>query len=695
MSSQASSTSPNTVSQPATGVQLQQLSRVKITVLCNAVRKRLRSYLVPHQVIEPYLETHNWNVDTATQHLQRDIHRRQQQIEAENERVDNDDASITSGPRVESDAEDGGKLNPHQSSRSTTPYEPVDAAIATPASDLSLYQVLLDSNISVEPNPEQCRREVVLRFSVHVLNRLKALLSISEATLLLMLDDWDIGKAVEAFKNHDSARRRLREQFDAMRSNTQGSDEQSARISILVRFTDRPDWYSMRVYLQKHKWDVIRAVVEWYKNGIRPFVSKDLTTAMNRMPGFGLRVNHKCSRLIKPSLEDTVPSSDADEENWGHETDDYRNESDTPEIVPIVPSAAWKQRLQAGRAIPGYTKDKFLERLPGFAVQVDRRPVPLGVCHASDFLIEWFAKGRYWFGRWMHEAFLWAEVETNAMAEDDSYPEDDGSSDEILDDEADLDVDEGDDDNMFFPVSTPLNVQASNQAATPELQGGAHAVMFDKDNQDHVNMLNMWRRELYGRVSMRNLRLSAQPWSQAELDFLYQLMQNLYEEWKLRFPRRARKEILSAITITQTEKDGWARKLNQQFTGSIMEGQTIARRDRTSVQVVAQRCRDARIGILFRLKMDTVYMKRVDSAVQAQYEAERDELEAADVIETDKYIADHPEEKEEEKFPKPRTESARKRKRGGQKDGKDGEASDSDIQGHLGGGGGGSDGSKL
>ena len=681
MSSQASQATPTTVSQSATVAQPQQLSRTKITVLCNAVRIRLRPYLVPHQVLEPYLATHNWSIHAATQHLFRDVHRRQQQVEPQKGPDDNGSDEIASGPDAESDVEDDGQIDRQLPSRSTTPYEPVDAEATIPASNIDLFQALVESNISVESNPEQCRREIVLRFAVHVLKRLKAMLSISEATLLLLLDDWDIGKAVEAFKNHESARRRLREQFDAMRSDTQNSNEQSARISILFWVTDRPDWYSMKIYLQKHKWDVIRAVVEWYKNGIRPFVSKDLTTAMKKMPGFGLRVDCNCRRLIKPSLDDTVPSSDADEENWAHETDDYSNEFDTPEVVPIVPSAAWKQRLQATRAVPGYTKDKNVERPPGFAVQVDRRPVSLGVCHPADFLIEWFAKGRYWFGRWKHQAFLWAEVEVNAMAEDDSYPEDDGSSDEILEEEADLGVDEHDDHGLFLTESAPIEGRVSIQAASRDLQSGDRAGIFDRDNQAHVDLLNMWRREVYSRVFMQNVRLSAQPWSQVELDFLYQLMQNLYDEWKTLFPRRTRQEILSAITITQAEKNEWARKLNRQFTGSVMEGQTVARRDRTGVQIVAQRSRDARIGILFRLKMNPVYMKRVDSAVQAQYETERDGLEAADVIETEKYVADHPEEKEEEKFPKPRPESANKRKRGGQGDGEDDEASDSDIQG--------------
>ena len=353
MADQIPSAPANSASQPPPTAQPLSLSRTEITHRCNAVRHYLRPYLVPSQVVEPYLENHHGDIDAATNHILRDIHQRQRELDAVHSQDDDVVEDITSGPEADSDSEVGTAVDRRPRLRSTTPYEPVEAAAAAspPDSDAGLFQVLKDSNVPVNTSAEQCRRELILCFSEHALSRLGAMLSISEATLLLLIDDWDVGKAVQAFRGHEPARKRLCAPFDAMRSDTQDQNEQSARISALVRVTDRPDWYSMRLYLQKHKWDLIKAIVEWYRHGIRPFVEKDMTTAMKKAPGFGLRVNHNRGRLLKPSLEDTVPSNDADAEDWGHEIDDYSNASDVPEIVPVIPGAVWQQNLRAAKAV--------------------------------------------------------------------------------------------------------------------------------------------------------------------------------------------------------------------------------------------------------------------------------------------------------------------------------------------------------
>ena len=326
-------------------------------------------------------------------------------------------------------------------------------------------------------------------------------------------------------------------------------------------------------------------------------------------------------------------------------------------------------------------QDKDLERPPGFTIQVSRRPVALGQFHPSHLLIEWFAKGRYWFGRFLHREYLWPDLEVEAMIEDDSHTEDDASAEEVSDEERDIGGEDDDEEGLFFPEAATGDRQSQAHSAKQSRGIQDRAVVFDKHNQTDVSKLNNWRREVFKRVLGETIQSPPQPWTKAERDFLFQLWQELYDEWKARFPRHTRQEIVLALAITSARKDEWAGKLNRKFGGTTMEGETFPRRDRTGLRVSAARARDARIGILFRFKMDPVFVKRLDPAEQAKYEAQRDQLEAADEVVTRQYIADHPHEADPERFPRPRTVPGSKRKRVEQQGGEAVEADDSDEEG--------------
>jgi hypothetical protein len=115
----------------------------------------------------------------------------------------------------------------------------------------SLRQVMEDDNLPFNSNVEKERRDAALAFRLRIEEIHSLTLSISEAVLLLYLTEWDLGAASASFTSHVEARNQLRVAFDGMRERTNDVDEQTARIAALVDLTERADWLSMKLFLER------------------------------------------------------------------------------------------------------------------------------------------------------------------------------------------------------------------------------------------------------------------------------------------------------------------------------------------------------------------------------------------------------------------------------------------------------------
>ncbi|KAJ9616407.1 hypothetical protein H2200_000125 [Cladophialophora chaetospira] len=605
--------------------------------------RQLRDLLYPQvtttDLLRMYLEANDW--DVARAHAMWD--RNRARIMA-GEVPDDDDSSLSSLSST---------LSSSLSTTSSAVADEtgVDASLnAAIGQKVDMRVAMEDNGLPFNANIEQERRDAALAFRMRIESVHEVVLSISEAVLLLYLADWDTGVALAEFQSHEEARNRLRIAFDSFRRSTDDLNEQSARLAAMLDICERNDWLSVKLFLEEQKYRFIRAVISWYKSGIPPFEGDEARSKTR--PHWGLRVDQYGQLRKMPSEEDCRAASNEEAKGWAHDTVDFRNPGDTNPPTPHLHSAVHGKNYN-----PNSTK----ERAPGFFLHAGkesfiRRPfrvekekpdtVQPGPADSSKFLLEYISKGQYKFNLFKLEKYFFSDradhVQDDARDEEDA---DDPDNDTLVDDESssstDFDFDSDPSPSKINQGKRKRTTKSTGRTAlTPRKRAKTEkqvkpCVEFDFNTPSHLADLNNWRRQNGSRIEGRVRRLPAQHWSQEELDLLYKLSQEWYENLKRMNPRTPRRQLLEKGEVLTSTKKDWARQMNERFTGTFPRDTTgripkNARHDRKETALMTMRGRYAKLAVHFRIKMDQKWLKRIDPAEIARLEAERDALESED-----------------------------------------------------------------
>ena len=498
-------------------------------------------------------------------------------------------------------------------------------AIGRTSSRLSLRQAMEGSDLAFNENVEQERRDTALAFRIHIAEIHDGLaLSISEAVLLLSLAEWDVGDALASFASHEEARNRLRIAFDGMRHRTGNLNEESARLTVLIDITERADWLSIKLFLEKHKWRFVQAVVAWYKTGIRPFANEAVRAISKDRPHWALRVDHNGNVRPKPTEAQCRAEAEVEAEGWADETDDFKNVNDANPPAPIV-----RRELQ-GR---NYNTERT--RAPGFVIHgASNTTVKPGPSDPRKFLLEYVSKGQYRYNFFEHPRYFFSdrlEGTQDPVDETSFFRDAENGDDTVMDKKSS---------SSSSSVSSPLSGEGGKRVKVTKSTGKPSKrskytkpeVEFDFNTPSHLADLNAWRRQNRSRIEGATLRDAAQSWSTAELDFLYQLTQDWLADLKKKNPTKTRKDLLETSSIQTKTKSDWAAAISQRFTGTMQEGSNIPRRDRNPAAIMTMRGRFPRLFIHFRVNPDKKWLARVNEEELSRLEDERDAAEGVDLL---------------------------------------------------------------
>lgn len=282
------------------GFQPNQRQRVGYT---EALRRLLGSHTVHNFLLQRHLVVNDWNVAAAFASYTAE-HTTRQGSNAPAQ-PGNAGAATSAAPNAP----------PFPATSSQNPAVPSTMVIDTQTA------VSFDLLPNQQQSIEQERRDtaVVFRDQVRAMPSDAARLSISEAILLLHLADWDLGKAVKDWRGLDDARDRLHVAFDRMRS-PEGPDlpclaedrarmeRQDERLAVLLDVTIRPDWRSVQEHLLANQFDLVAAVVRWFKTGIAK-VKKAKDQKLTRK-------DTRMNAMKMPSDDDVKPPQQVPDGQW-------------------------------------------------------------------------------------------------------------------------------------------------------------------------------------------------------------------------------------------------------------------------------------------------------------------------------------------------------------------------------------------
>jgi hypothetical protein len=342
-----------------------------------------------------FLEESGWDVERALRRW-----RRCQRSETTGS--DNEDSDSSA-----EDSSDDSDATASNTAANTAYPQRVDLRAAMQAEDLP-YNV----------NIEHERRETVVAFSKRIRERHSVALTIAEAVLLLNREQWDLGMALTLFVTYAEARDRLRVQFDGTRDNTENENEQSFRLVTLIEITERADWLSMKVFLMKKKWNLVRVVVAWFKKGIRPFNDDDVRAGgfVKDRPHWAKRIDANGNLRPMPLAADCLPVDNTHWTDWADDTADFTNAGDSDPPVPI------KHGDRVGRAYGGTRRD------PGYIIHAGANStVKPGPPDLSKLFLEYISKGVYRYNLFSHKKYWFSErvPDFGDSADDDSSDDDD------------------------------------------------------------------------------------------------------------------------------------------------------------------------------------------------------------------------------------------------------------------------------
>lgn len=212
-------------------------------------------------------------------------------------------------------------------------------------------------------------------------------LCVSEAILILHLARWEWTRAVRMAADIAETRALLSVRFDHMRTTADAIDRDE-RLATMLQITQRSDWHSVQKFLASHKWDLIKAIVAWYKKGIE-VVRHPKDKAGTQGEGMGRRKDLSQKPLPLPCTNDTTPDKQQCDVDWAAEPQEYV-QTGSIRIVKRPTSTV-----------------KNGDKKPGFMLDDDPTPVQKGVKKPSKLCVEYISKGDYRQNVFKHKKFNW------------------------------------------------------------------------------------------------------------------------------------------------------------------------------------------------------------------------------------------------------------------------------------------------
>lgn len=507
-----------------------RLSQKEQTNRMDTLRGRLQPHVTDRGLLQRILEDVDWDIERAYRRWHRE-HRRAQKVQA-GEDPDDISSSSSSDDSDDSDSDESGEEiadddgNDENHNKEAKP---------------SLLESMCER--PVNENPEQERRDAALALRIHVqeLTDDQVYLSPSEAILLLHRSQWELDTAAARFTTLQAARLEL-QVYDHMRTSLPKDVDredsatmlqQDERLATLINITGRPDWFSLKLWLEHCDWNLILAVQLWFNRGIDPAAGQK-----------GLRL-----KLIRVGVDEQPRQWPTNQECEAPQVDDKWGEEPELYAVDDPESTASDQGSQSGLKTERARAD-------GFLLSNDANPratAKRGNPDPTKFLVEYIQKGQYWYNRFQHDILRWPDLEAHGQ-----------------------------------------------QPRDPNLP------LFDWDNQQHLNWLNAWRRQVINRATGGIARGRTQAWSQEEIDFLIALTEELYEQVKADHPDRTDDELLP-LTISTAKKKEWEKRMNEKFTGTVQDDSGEPRKDRKFPALMTQRSRVRTLVERFKVKADKKY----------------------------------------------------------------------------------------
>ena len=316
---------------------------------------------------------------------------------------------------------------------------------------------------------------------------------------------------------------------------------QGERLAAFINITGRSDWHSLRERLIEADWNLIEAVAAWYRLGVRP-------ERPERSKGdSGIRMDVSMQPLKWPEVRDCEATEEtALDEGWGQEPDLFNPSKDPQsEADEKVGNRSAKldakedEKKEASKSKKASKKADVVHR-DGFPVHFDHAATHatahVGVPNPGLFLLEWISKGRYWASQ-----FNDPRIHLSELANVDHSP------------------------------------------------SSAGTVPFDWTDEDHVLLLNDWRRRKTAQMAATNSPGIARSWSSEENDFLVTLTEELYQETKATYTGPV--ESLLPLAVSGKKKEEWAKRFNDKFSGTLQPGTHQTRAERKPYSLMAQRGR--------------------------------------------------------------------------------------------------------
>ena len=542
------------------------------------VRERLRPHLAHGPLIERYLRVYSWDIDRATAQYQADRASIQNNPPAPVPHMPPPAAPVGLAqpfppPARASTAAAGTESSGSESSIGDS------ASDSDSASEEKLINAMRAAAVPYSENIEQERRDAALALRKHLQENKNVKLSCSQAVLLLLLAQWDLGRAAAEFKSLKDASCRLHVHFDHMRSSlprrtamVKGDDQfrQDERLALFNSITERADWWSLCLFLKERDYDLVKAVADWYNSGVPPV--KHPKHGM----GFGIRVDPLLRPRAMPEEASTRPPEHADQD-WAPELDVFATEG-----------------------ICKRYKLKIVERPPrkrvfGSIINEHFDTVQPGEANDLLYLMEYFSKQTYRKNRFKNKKYNWDELKGRS-----------GDATNVESTVAPEDIHEGtaieQTEGIVEEAVDPGSPQHPHNEPPPSAPMGSQ-LQFDFDLRKHVSDLNSYRRQSAIRITGIRKRGAAQAWVAAESGFLFWLhLQHLC--WLMVENVDKAKSKLMPFVVTEFLLQEWTDRMNAMFRGTKPKGAKAPRVDRTSGGLNTQRSRSLWITRKFKQKLD-------------------------------------------------------------------------------------------
>ena len=538
-------------------------------------RERLRPHLAHGPLIERYLGVHGWDIDRATAQYQAD-------------RASIQNNPLPPVPHIPPPPGSGLPTQPLPPPSASTrgngitasqPSAAESATHADPSSEENLIDAMRAASIPYSDDIEQERRDAALALRKHVEENKDVKLSCTQAVLLLFLAQWDLGKAAADFQGLKDALCRLHVHFDAMRSKLprstamiKGDDQfrQDKRLALFSSITERADWWSLCLFLKERYYDLVKAIADWYNEGVPPVQHP------KHAMGFGIRVDHLLRPRTMPEEASTQVPEHADQ-NWAPELDVFAREA-----ICLGYKLKTADRPARKRVFGSIINERFDTVQPGET-------------NKMLYLVEYFSKQRYRKNRFENKKYNWSEL--NGRSGDPWNLESTVAPEDILEGTA-IEQTEGIVEETVEPGSPQL---PHNEPPPGEFTGSQ--LQFDFNLRKHITDLNSYRQQSASRITGIRKRAAAQAWVASESGYLYWLHLERLCWLMAENADKPKKKLLSFIVPEAVLQD-WADRMNAKFSGTKPKGAKRPRRDRGSGGLNTQRRRILWIARKFKQSLD-------------------------------------------------------------------------------------------